>query len=296
MIGVIGDVMIDEYVTGLSFRTSPEYKYAPVVSLQSKETFLGGAGNTALNIKHLGQDVTLFCAANNIGTVQQLLMSSELHSINSINKSDDIVKTRIYSNNIYLARLDKDTEVQHDEDYLVNELFKSTPKIIIISDYGKGTIKKPSKIIEQAYSRRIPTLVDSKSNLSDFKGAYLLKPNLTEFLEWMDIARDEDPINNLNKLNKAVLSYAINTLKVDNLIITLGEYGCIHVTKSIIKMYSSPAVPVKDVTGAGDSFIAGLAVALATDKTMEDAIVFANKVASVCVTKKGTQYVKYNEI
>lgn len=296
MISVIGDIIIDEYISGLSYRNSPEYKYAPVISVQSVYRTIGGAGNTALNIKHLGQDVVLYCATNSDGVAMELLIDAEIRTVSSVNYEKDIVKSRIYSNNTYLARVDRDTKVSHDEDFLINQLFQKKQKLIIISDYGKGTVKTPSKIINRANNIGIPVLVDSKSNLSDFKGATILKPNLNEFLEWVNIPQDEDTITNINKLNANVLAQAIESLKVDNLLITIGEHGCIHVTKNGAKRYDTPKVPVVDVTGAGDSFIAGLAVAMAEEQTMDKAIIFANKVASVCVTKKGTQYVKHNEI
>jgi ribokinase len=99
-----------------------------------------------------------------------------------------------------------------------------------------------------------------------------------------------------NKLHRGLLEDAIKQLEVDNLIITLGELGCIHASARSINMY--PALPIQaiDVTGAGDTFIAGLAVALSEGKDIKRSIQFANRAASIAVTKKGTQYVERNEV
>jgi D-beta-D-heptose 7-phosphate kinase / D-beta-D-heptose 1-phosphate adenosyltransferase len=296
MIAVIGDIMLDEYIYGSSIRQSPECDTAPVVVVNSPIRSIGGAGNTALNIHYLEGDVKLYCAVSGYSHLPELLRTSGIKQQININLSPDVVKTRIYSNGQYIARLDIDSKIRHYELGLVEDLIKDKPNIVIISDYGKGTINNPSNIIKQAKDIGAITIVDSKSNLYDFKGATIIKPNLKEFFEWSGIEQPKDLDDAINRLHKGLLESALGELEVDNLIITLGERGCIHVYKSGMHMY--PALPIKsvDVTGAGDSFIAGLAVALSEGKGIKRAIQFANRAASVAVTKKGTQYVKRNEI
>jgi D-beta-D-heptose 7-phosphate kinase/D-beta-D-heptose 1-phosphate adenosyltransferase len=296
MISVIGDVMIDKYIYGTSYRQSPECSTAPVVVVTSKEEMIGGAGNTAINIYNLNAPVRLYCAVGYDGHVRNMLSGLSMRYTTSINRSVDIIKTRVYNNGNYIARLDAEKPVEHNEAKLVDNLFDDTPELIVISDYGKGTISNPKDIIERAKKLNIRVLVDTKSNLSDFKGAFLLKPNLKEFFEWTGIDMPEDTDTAINLLNYQLLKSAIEQLKVNNLIITCGDKGCIHVDDQGSKMY--PALPIKaiDVTGAGDSFIAGMAVALYEGKGIKRSIEFANRVASISVTKKGTQHVARNEI
>jgi D-beta-D-heptose 7-phosphate kinase/D-beta-D-heptose 1-phosphate adenosyltransferase len=296
MIAVIGDIMLDEYIYGSSVRQSPECDLAPVVVINPPIRCIGGAGNTALNIHNLDGDVKLYCAVSPDSELFNLLHASGIkYKINN-NQSADVVKKRIYSNGQYIARLDIDSKIRHYESGLVDAMIIDAPKIILISDYGKGTVIKPYNIIQRAKDIGAITLVDSKSNLYDFKGATVIKPNLKEFFEWAGIVQPKNPDDAITKLHKSLLMSALKELEVDNLIITVGELGCIHVSESSMDMY--PALPIKsvDVTGAGDSFIAGLAVAISEGKGFKRAIQFANRVASIAVTKKGTQYVTRNEI
>jgi D-beta-D-heptose 7-phosphate kinase/D-beta-D-heptose 1-phosphate adenosyltransferase len=296
MIAVIGDIMIDEYVYGTSIRQSPECAEAPVVLVTHQESMLGGAGNTAINIRHLGGASSIFCAVVPNGTAVCLLEQSDISYNTTTNLSKDIVKTRVYSNGKYTARLDYEAPIVHNEQELVCKLFSSNPDLVIISDYGKGTITKPRNIIDQATALGIKVLVDTKSNLSDFKGAFVIKPNLKEFYDWAGLAQPLDHTDAVNKLSHSLLTDAFSHMQVDNLIITIGAMGCLHVDSFGARMY--PALPIKavDVTGAGDTFIAALAVSLQEGNNIKKTIQFANIAASVSVTKKGTQYVKRHEI
>jgi D-beta-D-heptose 7-phosphate kinase/D-beta-D-heptose 1-phosphate adenosyltransferase len=296
MIAVIGDIMLDEYIYGSSTRQSPECANAPVVVINPPIRTLGGAGNTALNIHHLGGEVKLYCAVNYESNLFNKLKTSDIPYFCTNNTAPDVVKTRIYSNGKYVARLDIDSAIKHYEARLVASMIDESPEIILISDYGKGTIKKPQEIIAKAKEIGAIVLVDSKSNLSDFKGATVIKPNLKEFYEWIGIDLPRDMCEAVNKLHRGLLKDSIEQLQIDNLIITLGELGCIHASANSINMY--PALPIQaiDVTGAGDTFIAGLAVALSEGKDIKRSIQFANRAASIAVTKKGTQHVERNEI
>jgi len=296
MIAVIGDIMLDEYVYGSSTRQSPECGTAPVVVINSPIRSIGGAGNTALNIHHLGGDVKLYCAVNHEGHLYDQLKSSSLSYFCVNTTSTDVVKTRIYSNGNYIARLDVDSAINHHEASLVNMMLADKPDIILISDYGKGTIKNPQYIITKAREAGIKVLVDSKSNLSDFKGAHLIKPNVKEFFDWLNIDMPKDNTAALNQLHPALLYDAAKSLETYNLIITLGDLGCLHISASNIELYATLPIKAIDVTGAGDTFIAGLAVSLYEGKDIKRSIQFANRAASIAVTKKGTQYVKRNEI
>lgn len=297
MIAVIGDIMLDKYIYGSSVRMSPECANAPVIKEYSTENCIGGAGNTALNIKNLESEVTLFCALQNNSQLLELLKDKKLNYYYVLNDSDDVIKTRIYNNGEYVARLDYDVLVSCCEDALIDELFSRKPSIIVISDYNKGTISNVSKIIDKANKLGIKTLVDPKKPLEEYRGAYVLKPNLKEFCEWaeLDTSLDEEDI--INSINNQLLLKSMEALKVNNLIITLGSNGCLLIDENYsIKKIDALPVKALDVTGAGDSFIAALSVSIKEKNNIIKAINFATKVAGIAVTKKGTSYVKRNEI
>jgi D-beta-D-heptose 7-phosphate kinase / D-beta-D-heptose 1-phosphate adenosyltransferase len=296
MIAVIGDIMLDKYIYGSSTRKSPECLTAPVIKEYLTEHYIGGAGNTAINIQNLGQATKLFCALDKDSTLLELLCKENINICKVVNYSSDVVKTRIISNGEYIARLDYDTVIDCAEEKLVESLISSNPELIVLSDYNKGTINNCKNLIELANSKNINCLVDPKKELSEYAGAYLLKPNLKEFSDWMDWDTSLPDEDKINKINKATLDYALNTLKVKNLVITLGAHGCIVANKNQSKKIDALPVKAKDVTGAGDSFIAALAVSLYEQDSLIKSVEFATKVAGIAVTKKGTSYVKRNEI
>lgn len=297
MIAVIGDVMLDKYIYGSSTRMSPECDSAPVIKQYATETCVGGAGNTALNIKNLDTEVILFCALSKHSELRKLLRQEDIYYKDVVNYNQDVVKTRIINNGEYIARLDYDYLIECNQDNLVEYLFKSNPDLIVVSDYDKGTLDAIPKIINKANSLNIKTLIDPKKDLTEYKNSYILKPNLKEFCEWLNFDNTIPDEELINKLNSNLLLKARDMLNVNNLVITLGSSGCIIVDQnSNIKKINALPVKAKDVTGAGDSFIAALAVSLQENNNVFKAVEFATKVAGIAVTKRGTSYVKRNEI
>jgi D-beta-D-heptose 7-phosphate kinase / D-beta-D-heptose 1-phosphate adenosyltransferase len=297
MIAVVGDIMVDRYIYGSSTRMSPECLTAPVIKEYSKETYVGGAGNTALNIKYLGGVAKLYCAVAINSVLLSMLDDEQLPFYSTINSNQDVIKTRIYSNGLYLARLDSDNDIVTNESKLLTVLIDSCPSLLVLSDYSKGTIKDPKTIIDIANSKNIKVLVDPKKDLNEYKGCYVLKPNAKEFIEWCGLEAPSDSTEAINMLSKKLLLDAVEKLEIENLIVTVGDLGCILATKNKeIKLFKALPVTALDVTGAGDSFLAGLAVSLNEGKDIQKAIEFATKVAGIAVTKKGTSYVNRNEI
>jgi D-beta-D-heptose 7-phosphate kinase/D-beta-D-heptose 1-phosphate adenosyltransferase len=275
VIAVIGDIMLDKYLLGSSVRMSPECDTAPVVSVYETINKLGGAGNTALNIKYLGSPVKLFTA----------LTSNK--SILAKYADSDITKVRLYSNGAYISRIDYDDSIKCDTNQLANKVLENRPSIIVLSDYNKGSIINPNGIIKAAVELKIPVLVDPKKDLDKYKNTFVLKPNLKEFLDW----------TNETTITRELLIESAKALNVDNLIVTKGSEGCVTATKKgLYKEYSAFSVKAIDVTGAGDSFLAALASSLYENNTINKAIEFATKVSAIAVTKKGTAYVKRNEV
>lgn len=289
MITVVGDIMLDTYIYGSSIRVSPECASAPVIKEFNTTHSVGGAGNTAINIRQLGQQVRVVAAFNKSSKLNQLLASHEVPFIPIPNYNQDVVKTRIYSNGQYIARLDYDYEVECFYSEIVKAVFDRPTDLIVLSDYNKGTIQNPQEIIQKANERGIAVLVDPKKELECYSGAFVLKPNYKEFVEWADLS--DEP------LSSEILLDAVQTLKVQNLIVTLGDQGSLLATANgSFEIFKAHSVKTVDTTGAGDSYLAGLAVALNEGKSIRKAIKFATRVAGIAVTKRGTAYVKRNEI
>jgi D-beta-D-heptose 7-phosphate kinase/D-beta-D-heptose 1-phosphate adenosyltransferase len=289
MITVVGDIMLDTYIYGSSIRMSPECSTAPVIKEFNTTHSVGGAGNTAINIHYLGQPVRLVAAFNKSSKLNKLLASEQVPFIPVTNHNQDVVKIRIYSNGQYLARVDYDYDVECSYSEVVKSVFDRSTDLIVLSDYNKGTIQNPQEIIAKANERGIAVLVDPKKDLESYRGAFVLKPNNKEFAEWADI---QD-----YAVTPEIVLEAVKALGVQNLIITLGEGGSLLATADgTYEIFKAHSVKTVDTTGAGDSYLAGLAVALNEGKNIRKAIKFANKVAGIAVTKKGTAYVKRNEI
>jgi D-beta-D-heptose 7-phosphate kinase/D-beta-D-heptose 1-phosphate adenosyltransferase len=290
---VIGDIVVDEYFYCESSRISPE---APVMILNtlSSEKRLGGAANVYNNLKSLGADASIvsvigidentsFLTSNLEGT---LLLESE--RINPL-------KRRFISKNQQIIRIDTE-KVQSIklETELLSEIFKIGKNFdcIILSDYAKGVFSENliREVIEFCRINSIPVLVDPKGiDFSKYSGATLLTPNKLEAA----IALGIDCINNHN------LEYAIRKLKKEfDLkfgIITLSEDGIALLDKNM-EIVPSIAEEVYDVTGAGDTVIAALAIGISNNLDIKDACIFANFAASVSVKKFGNATVKFEEI
>jgi D-beta-D-heptose 7-phosphate kinase/D-beta-D-heptose 1-phosphate adenosyltransferase len=164
----------------------------------------------------------------------------------------------------------------------------------VISDYNKGTIENPKQIIDYCHKNNIEVFVDPKKDLIKYSGATVIKPNLKEFLEWSNLSFEfyvEDFIEN----NYSELLDCRKRLGIKFLIITVGAEGCILVSDKV-KLYSAPKTEEVDVTGAGDSFLAGLVSQYYDNKNIDKSIAFANAVASKAVSKKGTSYVRRKEL
>lgn len=290
---VIGDIIVDEYFFCESSRISPE---APVMILNtlSSEKRLGGAANVYNNLKSLGADAFIVSV---IGSDENTsFLKSNLEGVLLLeNERINPLKRRFISKNQQIIRIDteKVQPVKLEKEFL-SEILKIGKNFdcIILSDYAKGTLSDNliREIIGFCRNKGIPVLVDPKGiDFSKYAGATLLTPNKSEAA----VALGIDRINNQN------LEYAIKKLKDDfNLkygIITLSEEG-IAFYNGNTETVPSVAEEVYDVTGAGDTVIAALAIAISNNLSIKDACIFANFAASVSVKKFGNTAVNINEI
>lgn len=300
-IAVIGDLMIDHYVWGSCERISPE---APVqvVSVSKETTVLGGAGNVINNLHSLGAEVSIFSVVgddSNATEMENLLSKTEAKHITLIKESGrrTTKKSRIIASNQQVIRYDDETTdniILSSQYYLLEALKKELfhYDLIVLSDYAKGVLTPnlTRDIISIAKDFNKMILVDPKGeDFSKYYGSTLLTPNKKEATLATDIEISDD----------RSLGLAIRKLKDDLAlqysIITLSEDG-IALLDDEVETIPTVAREVYDVTGAGDTVIASLSVALASGMSITEACDFSNKAAAVVVAKVGSATVTLNEI
>ena len=274
---VVGDVMIDSYLSGKVDRISPEAP-VPVVALKQRDNMLGGAANVALNIRSLGAEAILCSVIGNDkqGEVLLNLMQKEGLKTDGIIQSSERITTtkfRIISNRMQMLRVDEEMDTDlNDKDSsdliscISNLIAEQKPDVIILQDYNKGVLSPAiiEKVDEMANRKGIPVCVDpKKKNFTAYRGITLFKPNLKEIVEGLKI--DIDPLS-IASLQRAadVLHYDQN---IELVMITLSEHG-IFISRSDSSGVSSKIIPaemrsIADVSGAGDTVISVAALCLA---------------------------------
>ncbi|MFH1500722.1 MAG: bifunctional heptose 7-phosphate kinase/heptose 1-phosphate adenyltransferase [archaeon] len=283
---VIGDIMLDKYFEGDVTRINPE---APVPIVHIKKEFheIGGAGNVASNIASLGGSATIvsFCGNDSESEILKTLMDGKNIKHLLDNRYDTIQKTRIIGKGQQLLRYDKEIFAEKSfSDQVKQQLIKyaSESDIIILSDYAKGAIS--SELISLISNFKSKIIVDPKpKNKNLYNGVLLIKSNEREALE---MAGCSDIYQAGEKLRQELNS---------NILITHGERGMILFSDKTTEIPTF-AKEVYDVTGAGDTVIATLALALATSSPLEEAAIIANHAAGIAVEKKGTYSVSSSEL
>jgi len=300
-IAVIGDLMIDHYIWGECKRISPE---APVqiVSTNKESTVLGGAGNVVNNLHSLDAKVSLFSVIGddkNAEELSELLSGTPLHETGIINEAARITtkKSRIIASSQQVIRYDTETtdNILLASQFALLEALKKNffqYDAILLSDYGKGVLTPTltKDIINMARDMNKPVLVDPKGiDYSKYKGATLLTPNKKE----AGLATQIE-INDNSSLQEAGFKLK-NELQLDSTLITLSEDG-IALFEDEMSVIPTVAREVYDVTGAGDTVLASLGVAMVSGFTLQESCIFANKAAAVVVEKVGSATVTLNEI
>jgi len=284
---VIGDIMLDKYSYGEVLRISPEAPI-PVVNLNKEKYEIGGAGNVASNIASLGGDVSIFGFAGEDEESKILKKLLEEKGLKyCLDKCDTtICKLRIIANQQQIGlRLDKEDK----KDKIFNE---STKKIllnkakeadkIIISDYSKGAITPD--LINLLNNFKNKMIADFKpKNKHLYQGIFLIKPNEKEALE---MTNTEDIKEAGIKLKQELNS---------NILITRGSKGMILFSDETIEI-PTYAKEVFDVSGAGDSVIATLTLALSSNASLHEASIIANYAAGIAVEKHRTYDVNLEEL
>ena len=241
MISVIGDIIIDKYVYGTSTRLSPEAP-VPIVTHQRTIETQGGAGLVYSNLKSLGLDVDLFdydCPKS--------------------------IKTRVLCDGHYVTRIDDDVIANSDDIFdKITAQDWSEYEYVILSDYNKGTLEYAKDIIEHLNSFGCKVIVDPKRDCSHYEGAWLVKPNFSEYTK-----------------------FNFNTWK-GNIITTNADKEVVAKINSEEYIIPVDKVEVSDVTGAGDCFMAGFVYGLTKNYDYKKCVETAIRGSTESVKHVGT--------
>lgn len=293
---VVGDVMLDRYWHGAVERISPEAP-VPVVRVSREEERLGGAANVALNVKTLGSQVTLLTVVGHDEAAGRLRALLAQHGIEACLGEDaalrTIVKLRVIGRSQQLLRIDFENEPDHEVLTQALDAFEQQlPRhdAVLFSDYGKGGLTHITRMIELARAAGKPVLVDPKgSDYARYAGATVITPNRGELAQVVGAWRSEAQL-----LERA---QALRTrLGVGSLLLTRSEDGMSLFDEHGAVHQPAQTREVFDVTGAGDTVIATMAVLLAAGLSAREAMPHANRAGGLVVGKFGTASVSHAEL
>ena len=293
---VVGDIILDEYIYGETSRISPEAP-VPIVRVDNTEERAGGAANVALNVSSLGLSVDLLGITGKDESSDRLKKILTKQNVTCHFIKDESLPTttkrRIVSQHQQLIRLDYENKKTTKTSSLLDKYIELIEKvdIVILSDYAKGSLLGVDSFIKYANKKNIPVLVDPKSDdFTPYKNTTILTPNEKEFEVIVGKYNTEDELIKKGKL-------LCKELKLSALLVTRGNKGMTLIRDEKPPIYHHAVThEVFDVTGAGDTVIAVLAVSIASNFSLEIATSFANTAAGLVVEKFGTAYVTVDEI
>ncbi len=293
---VVGDVMLDRYWFGAVERISPEAP-VPVVRVSSEQERVGGAANVALNVKTIGGAVTLLSMVGQDEPARRLHELLEAHGVHAVLGQDPclqtIVKLRIIGRNQQLLRVDFEREPDHEVlSQMLGDFKKALEShdVVLFSDYGKGGLAHIPRMIEMARAAGKPVLVDPKgSDYTRYAGATVITPNRAELIQVLGAWADEADLQ--RKAEDLRVS-----LGLDALLLTRSEEGMTLFEAGRVSHVQAQAREVSDVTGAGDTVIATMALMMACGLSMVEATAHANRAGGLVVAKFGTATLTYEEL
>lgn len=292
---VAGDVMLDRNWHGATNRISPEAP-VPVVRVQAQDDRPGGAANVALNLVSLGANAGLAGIVGRDDNARLLDARLEQLGVKTFfDRSDTqptVTKVRVMSRNQQLIRLDFEEKLEAGQSLL--DAFSTgleETDLVILSDYAKGTLSQVQQMIQLARKAGKRVLVDPKGqDFSIYRQASLLTPNLSEFEAVVGECKDDAELEKKGELLRS-------ELELEALLITRSEKGMTLIREGLEALHlPTRAQEIYDVTGAGDTVIAVLGLALASGHDFPEAMMLANLAAGVVVAKPGTATVSMGEI
>jgi D-glycero-beta-D-manno-heptose-7-phosphate kinase len=293
---VVGDVMLDRYWYGDASRISPEAP-VPVLLFREEEYRLGGAANVAANCAALGAQTRLLSVVGRDDAGERLAALLRKKRVAAVLHRDRRVHTtqklRIIGRRQQLLRIDM--EKPPSSEVLASKLedFRVALRecdVLLLSDYGKGGLAHIATMIREARRARKPVLVDPKGDdYGRYKGATIVTPNLAELRDVVGRWDSEADLARRAQRLRAKLGLAA-------LLLTRSEEGMSLFRSGRTFNVKAEKREVSDVTGAGDTVIATLAVMLAARQSMENAVRAANRAGGIKVTRFGTAEVTLQEI
>jgi rfaE bifunctional protein kinase chain/domain len=289
---VIGDVMLDRYWSGEVSRLSQEAP-VPVVKMDHEERRAGAAANVAANCASLGGDVALIGIVGRDESADLLNNCVANRGIDVMLVEDITIKTtqklRVIGRSQQIVRVDFEQRPSASIEALALEQIKRHD-IIVFSDYGKGSLVKVSQLIRFAKATGKTVLVDPKGHdYAKYAGADAVKPNRDELRE---MAGGWSSPEQMNLKAQAIRREAM----VGAILVTLASDGMAIYDEEGVAHIPAIAQDVYDVTGAGDTVMAAIAVMLGEGKTLREAAVIANYAAGVVIGKFGTSTVSKAEL
>jgi D-beta-D-heptose 7-phosphate kinase/D-beta-D-heptose 1-phosphate adenosyltransferase len=294
---VVGDLMLDRYWQGSTSRISPEAP-VPVVHVKGSEDRAGGAGNVALNIAALGGRAAVmgYCGQDEAGDALVALLGRAGIDCTVLRQDPfpTISKLRVLSRHQQLIRLDFEDSFLGVDSAPLLEAFQGrlgNAGVVVLSDYGKGTLSAVREMIGLCRAAGKPVLVDPKgADFDKYRHADLLTPNLAEFEAVAGHCRNQAE---LEEKGGALLG----RLQLGALLVTRGEQGMSLLRPGLAALHlPTKAREVFDVTGAGDTVISVLAAALAAGCPLPEATTLSNLAAGIVVGKMGAASVGADEL
>ena len=298
---IVGDLMLDRYLDGPVERISPE---APVPVLHVRRTFerAGGAGNVAANVNAMGGSAILIGAVGRdpaADLLRKVLGEADVDTATVVDTPTipTTTKTRLLAGHSQIARFDEESPLNDvaARDAILERVAAHLPeaRVAILSDYAKGVCDTAvcRAVIEGAARAGIPTIVDPKgADFSRYCNASVITPNRSEAMAVCGFPiRDSDDAIRAAESIRARFSIAA-------VVVTIGEQGMVVVSNGRVAVIPTQAKGVFDVTGAGDTAVAMLAVALAEGMPLEDACVLANAAAGIQVSRIGAARISRSEV
>lgn len=293
---VVGDVMLDEYWFGDVRRISPEAP-VPIVHVSRSDERPGGAANVARNVVSLGAQATLLAVVGPDATADRLRNALDEAGVQHHLSVDPNIRTtlklRVIGQHQQMLRVDFEEPPSHETLQAKRTEYERLlvdADVIVLSDYGKGALARVSELIAIAREMGKPVLVDPKGrDYSRYAGATMITPNRAELAEAVGNWSTSEELD--SKAEKLRVELALEAL-----ILTMSEQG--------MKLYSLQGIfhqrahvqEVFDVSGAGDTVIAALAIMQGSGMSREAAVMFANAAGGVAVRKLGTSVVYLDEV
>jgi len=297
---IIGDLMLDTYTIGNTHRISPEAP-VPILHVEEKKDLPGGAGNVALNLKALGAEVLLVGRIGDDKEGYRLIQLLEKEKVDTSgifmqNVVCTPVKNRFIANNQHLIRVDQECTTPIDQEverkvmaFIINHITEC--KAVAVSDYAKGFLSESllGFLIDLTAKHNIPSLIDPKGeDFRKYRGATLIKPNYEEACIASRLSSGSD----LNAIGRSLVITTNSTV-----VVTRSEEGMtLFEREGGRRDFPVKSREVKDITGAGDTALAMIAVAMAAKLGLHEGIALSNVAAGIAIKHMGCRSVSLSDI